>query len=81
MYEPFIIDKGKIDGVKLGDIFKISALDEDGRLLKRSIGRSFVINVGATTSTILVAAMNKSIKCGNRAILSKSVVFLNSTLE
>ena len=74
MYEPFIIDKGKIDGIKLGDIFKISALDDDGRVLKKSIGRAFVINVGSTTSTILVAAMNKSIKCKNKAVLFKSVV-------
>jgi hypothetical protein len=72
-YNTFILDRGSKDGVMFGDLFAI--ISKNGPLSDRPAAFACAVNVGETSSTLVIERLFDSIDAGDTAILVKRIKF------
>ncbi len=72
-YQSFILDKGSKDGVTLGDLFAV--ISRNNPVFDRPTAIACVLNVGVTSSTLVIEKLFDSINAGDTATIVKRIRF------
>jgi hypothetical protein len=72
-YQTFILDRGSKDGVAFGDLFAV--VSKNSPISDRPSAFACAVNVGETSSTLVIERLFNSIDAGDTAIIVKRIKF------
>lgn len=72
VFQPFILDIGESEGVKLGDVYLIYK-NSNSKIEKEPSAMGFIVHISGRSSTLMISNMRQIVDVGDRVSLYKRV--------